>query len=272
MARLDAKIALVTGSTRGLGEAIAVALAENGAKVAVTGRTKDDGARVVARIRAAGGTAEYFYLDLAQEETVKAAADEVAEAFGGLNVLVNNAAPTEYITGSHTGDLSTKTDTSIAEITTEGWRKITTPSIDGLMWAHKYSIPHMLTTGPSSIINISSTASVQGAGGLAAYTATKGAMNALTRSVAFDYQPTIRCNTLVAGGFKTQGLAPMLADPRFAKAFDDMVLTPEFGRPEHMAMTVVFFASDEAAYITGQLLQVDGGMTVPMPFPAVAAE
>jgi NAD(P)-dependent dehydrogenase (short-subunit alcohol dehydrogenase family) len=270
MGRLDGKVALVTGSTRGLGRVIAGALAAEGAAVAVTGRTTDDGTRVAREILDAGGTAEYVPLDLAEEGSVQAAATSTVARFGKLNVLVNNAAPTEYILGS-TGDLSTKLDGGVTEIDTDAWRKITTPSIDGLMWMLKYSIPHMQDAGGGSIINISSVVSVLGAGGLDAYTATKGAMNALTRSIAVGYAPLVRCNTLVAGGFVTEGLAPMLADPRFAQAFDEMVLTPEFGRPEHMAMTVVFFASDESAYITGQQLQVDGGMGLSMPFPKVAA-
>jgi NAD(P)-dependent dehydrogenase (short-subunit alcohol dehydrogenase family) len=147
---------------------------------------------------------------------------------------------------------------------------MTTVSIDGLMWTLKYAIPHMLEVG-GSIINISSTASIQGAGGLDAYTASKGAMNALTRSTAVNYKPTVRCNCLVAGPFRTAGLAPLLANPVFEKAFNDTVLTPTIGKPEDIAMAVVFFASDESRFITGQVLPVDGGIAVAMAIPKIEA-
>jgi NAD(P)-dependent dehydrogenase (short-subunit alcohol dehydrogenase family) len=271
MARLDNKVALVTGGTRGLGRAISIALAANGAKVAVTGRTKEDGVKVAQAIKDAGGDAEFVHLDLSDEESVKGAVAETVDRFGKLNVLINNAAPTEFITGSVAGDLGQKADDTVTEITTENWRKITIPSIDGLMWTLKYSIPRMLAAGGGSIVNISSTASIQGAGGLDAYTASKGAMNALTRSTAVNYQPHIRSNCLVAGAFRTEGLAPVLANPAIEKAFNDLVLTPAIGVPEDIAMVAVFFASDESSYITGQIVPVDGGITVPMSIPKVAA-
>jgi NAD(P)-dependent dehydrogenase (short-subunit alcohol dehydrogenase family) len=271
MGRLDDKVAFVTGGTRGLGEAISRALAAEGAKVAVTGRTEADGQKVAQSIRDAGGVAEFISLDLSNEEWVEGAIAQTIETFGKLNVLVNNAAPTEFITGSVAGDLAQKADGTVTEITTENWRKITIPSIDGLMWTLKYAIPHMLAAGGGSIVNISSTASIQGAGGLDAYTASKGAMNALTRSTAVNYQPTVRCNCLVAGPFRTDGLAPLLANPVFEKAFNDVVLTPAIGRPQDIAMAAVFFASDESSFITGQVLPVDGGIAVPMAIPKIEA-
>jgi NAD(P)-dependent dehydrogenase (short-subunit alcohol dehydrogenase family) len=271
MGRLDDKVALVTGGTRGLGRAISHALAGNGAKVAVTGRTEADGIKVAKSIKDAGGQAEFVRLDLSDEDSVKSAIAQTVQKFGKLNVVVNNAAPTEFITGAAAGDLAQKADDIVTEVTTENWRKITVPSIDGLMWTLKYSIPRMLEAGGGSIINISSTASIRGAGGLDAYTASKGAMNALTLSTAVNYQPHIRSNCLVAGAFRTEGLAPVLANPAIEQAFNEMVLTPTIGVPEDIAMAVVFFASDEARYITGQILPVDGGIGVAMPIPKVAA-
>jgi NAD(P)-dependent dehydrogenase (short-subunit alcohol dehydrogenase family) len=271
MGRLDDKVAFVTGGTRGLGEAISRALAGEGAKVAVAGRTEADGTKVAQSIKDAGGEAEFVSLDLSNEEWVEGAILQAIEMFGKLNVLVNNAAPTEFITGSAAGDLAQKADNIVTEVTTENWRKITIPSIDGLMWTLKYSIPRMLEAGGGSIINISSTASIRGASGLDAYTASKGAMNALTRSTAVNYQPHIRCNCLVAGPFRTEGLAPLLANPVFEQAFNDTVLTPSIGRPEDIAMAAVFFASDESQFITGQILPVDGGIGVPMPIPKIQA-
>lgn len=271
MGRLDNKVAFVTGGTRGLGEAISRALAANGAKVAVTGRNEGDGQKVAQSIKDAGGQAEYVSLDLSKEEWVEGAIQQTVEIFGELNVLVNNAAPTEFITGSAAGDLASKADGMVTEITTENWHKITTPSIDGLFWTLKYAIPHILAAGGGSIVNISSTASIRGASGLDAYTASKGAMNSLTLSTAVNFQPHIRSNCLVAGPFRTDGLAPLLANPTFEKAFNDTVLTSTIGIPDDIAQAAVFFASDESRFITGQILPVDGGYAVPMPIPKIEA-
>ena len=271
MDRLKDKVALVTGSTRGLGRAIATMFGEQGAKVAVTGRTAADGTKVVKAIRDAGGIAEFIRLDLADEQSVKDAMDKVVSVFGKLDVLVNNAAPTEFITGSSTGNLVDKADNVVTEISTENWRKITLPSIDGLFWCLKYSIPKMQATGAGSIINISSTASIRSTSGMDAYTASKGAMNALTASIAFNYRPTIRCNCLVAGLFATEGLAPLLADPVLNAAFKEVVLTPRIGDPRDIAYAATFLASEESAYITGQLIPVDGGIGVYMPIPKIEA-
>jgi NAD(P)-dependent dehydrogenase (short-subunit alcohol dehydrogenase family) len=269
MSRLKDKVAFVTGATRGIGEAIAIAMAREGAKVAVAGRTEKDGVRVAEAIKDTGGTAEFVRLDLSDEDSVKAAIKQTVKLFGKLNVIVNNAAPTEFITGSHEVDVRTKVDDIVTEVTTENWRKITLPSIDGLMWTLKYGIPPMQEAGGGSIVNISSTCSINGAGGVDAYTASKGAMNSLTLATAVNYQPFIRSNCLVAGPFRTPGLAPLLARPEFEKAFNDTVLTPKIGEPENMAMAVVFFASDESAFITGQILPVDGGFVVPVPMPTI---
>jgi meso-butanediol dehydrogenase / (S,S)-butanediol dehydrogenase / diacetyl reductase len=266
--RMDSKVALVTGSTRGLGEAIARRFAAEGAAVVVTGRSIDDGQRVAKEIDAAGGRAEYVPFDLASEESVRTALDTAVELFGGLNVLVNNAAPTDLITGAG-GAMTEKHDHRITEITTEGWRGILAPGLDGLFWTLKYGITQMLAAGGGSIINISSTVSTQGAGGLAAYTACKGAMNSLTRSIAVDYQPTIRCNCLIGGPFLTEAMKPLMTYPRFRDAFNDSVLTATVGEPDDMAQAAVFFASDESKYITGQLLPVDGGYSVPMHAPDI---
>lgn len=269
MGRLNGKVALITGSTRGLGRAIATMFGEEGAKVAVTGRTVEDGMKVVKTIRDAGGTAEFIRLDMADEQSVKEAMDKCVSLFGKLNVLVNNAAPTEFITGSSSGDLSNKTDNTVTELTTENWHKITKPSIDGLFWCLKYGIPKLEAAGGGSIINISTTGSIRAVRGLDAYTASKGAMNALTVSVASNYQPHIRSNCLVAGLFATEGLAPLLADPVLGAAFRNVVLTPRIGDPKDIAYAAVFLASEESAYITGQLIPVDGGIASYMPIPKV---
>lgn len=268
-ARLDGKIALITGSTRGIGEQLAYGFAREGAKVAISGRNVQDGQRVVERIRAAGGTAVFVALEMSEESAVAECIKRVADAFGGLNVLVNNAMPSEHVTGGtagHDGKLIDKADAAIADLTTERWRKVMLPGLDGLFWVLKYAIPEMQKSGGGSIVNISSIASIQGVGGTDAYTAMKGAMNSLTRSIAVNYAAdNIRCNCLVGGAFATPGAAPLLNNPAMKKAFLETMLAKDIAPPSGMVGPAVFFASDESYYITGQLLPVDGGLTIKMP-------
>jgi len=251
--RLAGKRALVTGSTRGIGEAIAIVLAEQGAHVAVTGRTAQDGERVAAQIVHAGGQAHFVPLDLADEQSVADAISRTVELLGGLDVLVNNGAPTEHIQ---------EADGPLVEITTERWRRITVPAIDGLSWTIRYAMPALLKSPSASIVNISSLAGITGMTSQAAYVTTKGAMNALTRAVAADYAPTVRCNALVAGAFLTPGMAPVVADPELRKAFEANTLVGHIGDPREMAQVVAFFASDESSFVTGQCLPVDGGQSI----------
>lgn len=269
--RLEGKIALITGSTRGIGEQLAYGFAKEGAKVAVTGRKVEDGLRVVDTIRKGGGVAEFIPIDLTNEQSVADCVAKTVSHFGGLTVLINNAAPTDHVTGAttgHDGKMSDKADTDVANLTTEQWRKIMTAGLDGLFWVLKYSVPAMQQSGGGSIVNISSIASIQGVGGTDAYTVTKGGMNSLTRAVAVNYaKDNIRCNCLVAGAFATPAAAPLLNDPVMKQAFLDTMLAKDVAPPSAMVGPAVFFASDESWYITGQLLPVDGGLTVKMPIP-----
>jgi len=269
--RLEGKVALVTGSTRGIGEQIAYGCAREGAKVVVTGRRVDDGKKVVENIRSEGGIAEFFPTDLTNEDTIIKCVEDVVATFGSLDVLVNNAAPTDHVTGASTGTdgkMSDKVDAPIGELSTESWRKVMTAGLDGLFWVLRYSIPAMQKSGGGTIVNISSIASIQGVGGTDAYVASKGAMNSLTRSIAVNYgKDNIRCNCLVAGAFATPGAAAYLADPVVKKAFLETILVSDIAQPSDMIAPVIFFASDDSSYITGQLLPIDGGLTVNMPVP-----
>lgn len=262
--RLNGKIAIVTGSTKGIGEEIAYGFAREGAKVAVTGRDAKAGQRVVDKIVSEGGTARFVRLELNDEESVANCVKETVDHFGGLNVLVNNAAPTEFIVGLGEGDAS------VDELTLERWHKVTSVGLDGLFLTLRYAIQAMKKGSGGSIINISSNASLQGRGGHDAYTATKGAMNALTRSIAVNYaMDGIRCNCLVAGPFATETAKNALKDPKIMEAFLETTLTHSIAPPSAMAAPAVFFASDESYHITGQLLSVDGGITIMMPIPRV---
>src|SRR6202451_1061043 len=146
------KVALVSGSTRGIGRAIAEPLAAKGAKVVVPGRTVDKGEKVVSRIREAGGTAEFLRLDVTDEGSVRSVIEETARRFGGLTTLVNNAAPTEVVA---------TTVKHLADYSTEEWDRILTGTLTGnVFWASKYAWPHLAaagTAGGASIVNCSGT-------------------------------------------------------------------------------------------------------------------
>lgn len=269
--RLAGKRALVTGSTRGLGEAIATMFAEEEAQVSVTGRSAEDGARVVAAITEAGGEADFVRLDLGDEQSIAAAVDAAAARWGGLDVLVNNAAPTAVISGAG-GHYSDRGDAPVDEICTETWRSITGPAIDGLASTLRYAIPHLKKSGAASIVNVSSISSLLGMARFSAYVTTKGAMNALTRSVAADYAPGIRCNALVSGSHESAAMAPTLEIPGMREAFESICLMRRIGHPRELAYAATFFASDESSYITGTCLPVDGGQSIHFAIPYVEAD
>jgi NAD(P)-dependent dehydrogenase (short-subunit alcohol dehydrogenase family) len=244
--RLDGKVALVSGSTRGIGRSIAQVFASEGAKVAVTGRTVERGQKVVDLITAEGGEAAFFPLDVTQEPSVASVMDQVVERFGSLTTLVNNAAPTVEV-GSNIKPL--------VDTTTEEWELILRSALTGnVFWACKYGIPHLVNAGGGSIINISSGQSVIGMGGFAAYSAAKGAMNSVTRAIAVEGAPdNIRCNAIVVGRVVAKGDAGAGITPGH--------LT-RLGVPNDIAYAATFLASDESEFVTGSILTADGGFTI----------
>jgi 3-oxoacyl-[acyl-carrier protein] reductase len=263
--RLADKVALVTGSTRGIGRAIAVRFAREGAAVVVTGRTEDAGRDVEQEIRAAGGDAIYVRTDMAVEDDVVAAVRAAVDTYGKLTTLVNNAAPTELMGPG-------RLDRRVTELTNEGWDSIMLVALKAVVWACKYSIPEMATAGGGAIVNISSAASMLGTPGLDTYTAAKGALNTLTRSMAVEYaEDNVRVNCIVSGMVLTsEGAFQMMEDPVIGGATKAMHLT-RLGLPDDIANAALFLASDEAAFVTGAILPVDGGVTARMPVPDISA-
>jgi NAD(P)-dependent dehydrogenase (short-subunit alcohol dehydrogenase family) len=263
--RLAGNVALVTGSTRGIGRAIAVRFAREGARVVVTGRTEDAGREVEGEIRNAGGMAVYVPTDLASEDDVVAAVRAAVDNFGKLTILVNNAAPTELMGPG-------RLDRRVTELTNEGWDSIMLVALKAVVWACKYSIPEIAKAGGGAVVNISSAASLLGTAGLDTYTAAKGALNTLTRSMAVEYAPDgVRVNCIVSGMVLTsEGAFKMMDDPVIGGATKAMHLT-RLGLPDDIANAALFLASDEAAFVTGAILPVDGGVTARMPVPDISA-
>ena len=248
--RLEGKIALISGSTRGIGRSMAEYFASEGAKVAVTGRTVEKGEKVVAAIEAGGGEAKFFSLDITSEDSVRETIAAVVAHFGGLTTLVNNAAPTAEVA---------TTVKALNELSTEEWNTILTGTLTGnVFWASKYAWPHLAEADGASILNISSGQSLVGISGFAAYSAAKGGVNSVTRVLAVEGAPVgIRANNIAVGrvvsgrgdsgvgvGEKTGGRLTRL------------------GNPMYIAYAAAFLCSDEGAFVTGEMLIVDGGFAI----------
>jgi NAD(P)-dependent dehydrogenase (short-subunit alcohol dehydrogenase family) len=260
--RLEGKVALITGATAGIGAGIVDMFAREGARVAFTGRSKDKGAAVEARVRAAGGTALYIPADNTVEADIAAAVATTVDTYGSLTTLVNNAAATEISGGG--------ADSSVADIDNEVWDSIIRTALYGAFWASKYSIPHMKTAGSGSIVNISASSSVLAIRTRPAYQASKGAINSLTRQLAIDYGgDDIRANAIIVGFINTGGdlMQKLVADEAYIGVIRDMVLLPRLGEPADIAAAAVYLSSDESKYVTGVLLPVDGGATSHQPVP-----
>jgi 3-oxoacyl-[acyl-carrier protein] reductase len=264
-ARLAGKVAIVTGSTRGIGRATAERFAAEGACVILTGRTRETGREIEEGIRKAGGEATFVATDLAREADVKAAVDAAVSRYGKLTTLVNNAAPTELMGPG-------RLDRSVAEISDDAWDQILRVALKAVMWACRHAVPRIAEAGGGAIVNISSAASVLGVAGLDAYTASKGALNALTRSMAVEFAPkNIRVNGIISGMVLTSpGAHQMMADPVLGGATRAMHLT-RLGLPEDLANAALFLASDEAAFVTGANIPVDGGFTAKAAVPDISA-
>jgi NAD(P)-dependent dehydrogenase (short-subunit alcohol dehydrogenase family) len=263
--RLDGAVAIVTGSTRGIGRATAARFAQEGARVVVTGRTDDDGHQVEQEIRDAGGEATFVRTDLADEGDVIAMVDAAVDRYGKLTMLVNNAAPTELMGPG-------RSDRRVTELENDAWDSIMLVALKAVVWACKYSIPRIAEAGGGAIVNISSAASILGTPGLDTYTAAKGALNTLTRSMAVEYAAdNIRSNCIVSGMVLTsEGAFTLMEDPVIGGATRAMHLT-RLGVPDDIANAALFLASEEAAFITGAVIPVDGGVTARMPVPDLSA-
>lgn len=265
MGRLDGHVALVTGSTRGIGRATAVRFAEEGAAVVVTGRSQETGTAVATEITDAGGRAIYVPMNLNREADVEHAVARAVDAFGRLTVLVNNAAPTDLV-GPGRGDRG------LHQITDDAWDSIMTVALKQLVWCCRHAVPAITAAGGGAIVNISSAASLLGVKGIDAYTAAKGAINALTRSLAVELaDDSIRVNTIVCGMVLTsEGAWQMMEHPVLGPATKALHLT-RLGLPEDIANVALFLASDEAAFVTGHNLVADGGSTAKMAVPDISA-
>lgn len=254
MNRLSGKIAVVTGGAVGIGRACVERMVEEGASVAIFDVLEPEGQALADRLTAAGHQVGFWRVDVADEAATKAAMDAAAARFGGLHVMVNNAG----ISGS-----PAPTDA----VTEADWDRVQAINVKGVFFGTKHAIPHLRRAGTGSIINLSSIAGLIGVGGLAAYHASKGAVRLMTKNDAITYAPErIRVNSIHPGYIWTpmveahlRATAPDLEAARAAAG----AVHPlgHMGEPDDIAWAVVWLASDEAKFVTGAEIAIDGGYT-----------
>ena len=261
--RLHGKTALVVGGGRGIGRATALRLAREGAAVAVADIRVAVAEEVASEIAAAGGQSVGIGCDIASEEEIIAMVEKTTAALGPIGILHNNAADTrEEILGS---------DADVVTMTTELWDQTIAVNVRGPMLTCKHVIPVMLANGGGSIVNTSSASGLTGDLVRTAYAASKAALNSLTWSIATMYgKRGVRCNAVAPGLVLSE--RHLTDDPGATSVALSHHLTPRVGVPDDIAAAVAYLASDDAAFVTGHILRVDGGLLVHMPMVAQQLE
>jgi NAD(P)-dependent dehydrogenase (short-subunit alcohol dehydrogenase family) len=250
MNRLEGKVAVVTGGNAGIGEAVAKRFADEGASVVVTGRRQQELDRVVSGIRHNKGKALAVAGSVTDETHVQEVAQRALDSFGRVDILVNNAGIGEFGKRLHETDDAT-------------WATVLDVNLTGVFRMTRAIIPHMLKQGRGAIVNISSIASLVGIPTLTTYSASKGALDALTRALAIEYaKDGIRCNVVNPGLIDTPMAAPLMANREMLEPILAQYAIQRPGTPEEVANMVLYLASDEAAWVTGGTFTIDGGMTV----------
>jgi len=245
------KVAIVTGAAKGIGWGVAKVLSQKGAKVVVVDWDGENGTRTAADINREGGEAIFVKCDVSNEEQVRAMIAQTIDSFGQIDILVNNAGVGVY--------------KSILDATSEDWDHCLAVNLKGVFLCSKYAIPYMQKLGKGAIVNISSVHSHATVNGVGPYAASKGGITALTRNMAIDYGPAIRVNSIAPGWVLTpliQSIFDAYDDPAEQRRLvEERQVMKRIGQPEDVGYAVAFLASDEAAFITGAQLFVDGGLT-----------
>jgi NAD(P)-dependent dehydrogenase (short-subunit alcohol dehydrogenase family) len=246
---MDNPVVLITGALTGIGRAAAVAFARKGATVVVAGRRDDAGKALAEELRGLGAEAEFINADVRREDDVRALVDETVARFGRLDAAVNNAG-TEGQVGP------------ITDQTAEAYAATFDTNVLGVILSMKHEVRVMQGQGRGSIINISSTYGHEGAAGASVYVGSKHAVEGITKSVALETAKSgIRVNAVAPGPTDTGMLTRFTGTPEKKASLTAEVPMGRLGRSEELADAIVFMASEQASYITGHILNVDGGHT-----------
>jgi NAD(P)-dependent dehydrogenase (short-subunit alcohol dehydrogenase family) len=243
---LSGKVAVVTGASRGIGRATALALAGAGAKVALLGRDRARLEESLELVRKAGGEAATFVCDVRDEAQVKQSAADVVKRFGAVHILVNNA--------------GTAIRKNVIDFSLEEWRSLTDTNITGVFLMCKHFVPHMRGRGYGRIINLTSIMAHVSSTGRGVYSATKHAVAGLTKALALELvDDKITCVAISPGFIATDLTAPLRADPAKNEAL--MAQTPmhRWGEPGEIAALALYICSDQAGFMTGNDVLMDGG-------------
>jgi 3alpha(or 20beta)-hydroxysteroid dehydrogenase len=249
MGRLDGKVALISGGARGQGAVEVGLFAREGARVLFGDILDAEGRQVEAEVRAAGGEAAYVRLDVTREDDWRAAVAAAEGRYGRLDVLVNNAGIL----------LRRRTE----ETSAEEWERIMAVNVTGVFFGTKHALPALRRAGGGSIVNISSIAGLVGSFyGSSAYTATKGAVRLFTKSIAVQHAgERIRCNSIHPGPLDTEMMREVFGDPEKREERRRRIPLGRIGTAEDVAYGALYLASDEASWVTGAELVIDGGIT-----------
>jgi len=251
--RLRERVAMVTGSSSGIGRAIAVLFAEEGADLVLcdlgtASRLAEETPPTDHVVRTLGRNGRFVPCDVGREEAVAAAFEVVRREFGRLDVLVNCAGVFRRADVEH--------------VSLDEWRQVLDVNLTGCFLTTRAAIPMMRAGGGGSIVNVSSIHGIVGTGSAATYCASKGAVENLTRQVAVDHASVgIRCNAVAPGTIETAMSKPFRETPEILSEYRRRTLLPRLGRPRDVAYAALYLASDEASFVTGHSLVVDGGWT-----------
>jgi NAD(P)-dependent dehydrogenase (short-subunit alcohol dehydrogenase family) len=254
MGRIENRTAVITGGARGIGRAICLIFAREGASVAVTDILDEEGKTVVNEIKKEGGKAQFWHLDTSAEKDVSEVLGDIQQAFGGLHILVNNAGISGANKPTH-------------EISEEEWDKVMAVNIKGVFFCTKHAVPYMERQGGGSIINLSSIYGIIGAPDLPPYHASKGAIRLMTKTNALLYaKDNIRVNSIHPGYIWTPLVEQLASESEegveaFKEKLEGLHPIGHLGEPDDIAFGALYLASEESKFVTGSELVIDGGYT-----------